>query len=267
MLNIVCALHCEAISIIENYNLKLIETIDFFPIYIGNTINLIISGVGKLNATAAVNFLAGLKPQKSSFLNIGIAGHKTFEIGSCFLADKIFDDNLKKSFYPDICKVFDFNTFNVTTINQPSDQYLTNTLFDMEASSFYQSAQRFTSLENIQVLKIISDNEQCPHKNVNKTLVKNLIQQNLTLINQVVENMLKTYEKELNVNLDFFLKHCHFSQTEKHRLKRLLTRLHAVKTNIPDFKHLMCAKEILSFLEITINKTPLCFTPSTTKKK
>lgn len=267
MLNILCALHCEANPITRSYRLKIKQSPTPYPIYEGDNIRLIVSGIGKLSAAGAAAYLGALHEAETSWLNIGIAGHREKEIGTCILAHKITDAGSNLHFYPEIASYHDFPSDCVTTVDQPINHYPEPTIYEMEASGFFHTAQRFATVDRIQCLKVISDNAESPTHKINKPFVQKLIHQSMDSIEKLIDRMLSLKPKASTIDTSPFQDHCHWTQTELHQLERLLIRWKAMEKEIPPFQHLSRSKEILLHLENTLNQQPLCFTPSTSKTK
>jgi len=172
---IAVALPMEAAPIIKALKLKQMEK-RAFTLYENDSYRLIVTGIGKMAMAAALGYLYALSKDVRGFLNFGLAGHPTLEIGSFVLAHKITDSALNRHFYPHIPKGFIGETHPVVTKDAPEQEYPLNVCYEMEASSFFQTAMRFTSVENIQVAKVISDNRLFPFT---KEKAGHLIEQNL----------------------------------------------------------------------------------------
>ncbi len=84
MINLVVALPAEARPLIEFFRLKEKTTIGTFRMYRQEDMSLVISGPGKIAAAAATALLAGSNTtgKQAAWLNIGIAGHATYAIGT-----------------------------------------------------------------------------------------------------------------------------------------------------------------------------------------
>ena len=231
MLKIVVSLFCEAKPLIDRYKLKQ-QSSSIFPIYQNETISLIISGVGSLNASAATIHLhhESRGELDDLWLNIGIAGHREAEIGAPFLVSKISHKNLKRSFYPYLPLKHNFKLASLCTLDSPSQDYLLDTLYDMEGYGFYLPALKLSTVERIQSLKIVSDNKQTNLKEISKGSVSDLIEQNLKEIEALITAM-QTQKKEISLHPEFeqIKNYAHFSETEKHTLYRLLNTLHLHK--------------------------------------
>ena len=228
-----CALLCEANPIIENYNLIKSDEYNLFNTYLSanKEISLTLTRIGKTNAAKAVNYHHECvnTSDNNIWLNVGIAGHKDIKIGEARLVNKIIDDEDKLSWYPQI--IFDppCDCEDLVSLEFPSTKYK-SCLYDMEASGFYRMAVKFGTSELIHSLKIISDNSEKSMSVINKKniefLVKNkmnIIEKLLTELEDLANNITPSNREPKYYNL--FLKKWHFTQSEKHMLSNLLTKL------------------------------------------
>ncbi len=103
LLNIICALDCEAKPLIQKYQLKKNYHSTVFALYSNQDqgISLIVSGVGKIKMAASVSYLHQLNGA-NSFVNIGIAGSGENEVGEVLIAHKIKDSATGITSYPHI---------------------------------------------------------------------------------------------------------------------------------------------------------------------
>ena len=101
MINIVCALHCEAKPIVDYYKLSALPNC-IFPIYSNEQINVVVSGIGKVDTSAAMTYLfvKTLEHKNSAWLNYGIAGHKSAALGTWFNVNKISEVSSGLNWYP-----------------------------------------------------------------------------------------------------------------------------------------------------------------------
>jgi len=157
---ITCALACEAKPLIDIFKLKKNTDIHAFSVYQSGSVILIVSGLGQNNMSAAVNWLCGYHHEvKHKFwVNIGVAGHQSAEVGNLFCAHKISTD--KQSLYPTKWLKHKVALEQLITADHEETDYQHNALYDMEGFAFYQSATRFNSQECVQCLKVVSDNLQ-----------------------------------------------------------------------------------------------------------
>ncbi len=279
MLCFVVAFAEEARPIIDHFRLKLVPGVNAFSLFTGEEKRLIVSGPGKNRAAQAVAYLAGwLKAQKSTaWLNVGIAGHETLELGTGVLASKISDAEHKQNWYPPL--TFDWQEMRlpVMTVTKPEEIYSEGFLYEMEASGFYEAAIRFSTAELIQCYKIISDNQKSPISNVSPESARTLINKNLDAIDKLsaaLSNRSGTLEA-LGQPAQLFeqlVKQWHFTATEEHRLNRLLKRIETLgllrASDITErLKQLNKAQDVLTALEKEINFTPFACHPERSPAK
>ena len=255
------ALECEAKPIINYFGLKKELSEHSFSIYKNDTIVLAISGIGKIPMAAAVAYVFALYSRASSpvIINIGIAGHKTLELGSLILASKVSDNDSGKRFYPQLIG----NNFpkckEVVTSSKPCKEYKADCLSDMEASAFYEIALKFSSNELVHCIKIISDNKTSSINEIKPKLVVEWIVGLMGEIDELIQfwltqsNLIKPIELE---EYEEIVNNWHFSVTSQIKLKTLLQRWEVLSTDswvIPSAPPLRNSKEILKKLEADIN--------------
>jgi len=237
MIHFICALKCEARSLIAHYRLKHRADSEFFPLYISpdKQISLTISGIGKVNAAAATAFThAFLKTEKQDiWLNVGIAGHRELEIGEITLGHKIIDDANQTAWYPQIIVSPPCASVEILSCDEPATHY-TDAVYEMEAAGFYATACRFATSELIHVVKIISDNQQQPAEKMSESFVAELIKNKLTVIVQIAES-LGLLAKDLESPIgspdyyDQIIEQWRFTYAERILLKSCLNRWHVLR--------------------------------------
>lgn len=243
---LVVALHAEARPLIDHFRLKAVAHPTLFPIWSHETVVLIISGVGKIQAAAAVSYLAGIYRDEpiDSWLNIGIAGHPSLPIGTPTLVHKITDASRGISFFPSFAFIPVCTTCPCLTVDQPTDAYSQDTLYEMEGSGFYPLAAKIAPLETIHLFKVISDNRKCPSQHVTKKQVEKLIGDQIGPIDTVIAEMSRL-AKDLMPHdiplLDVFLKKWHFTTCQTQNLKKALQRWHVL---FPD--QVILSQDVLS---------------------
>ena len=239
MVHFICALKCEAKSLIEFYRLKKSAKSASFPLFISQDkqTSLTISGIGKINAAAATAFThAFLQTGKADiWLNIGIAGHRELEIGEITLAHKIIDQSTQYTWYPQIIFSPHCQSMKILSCDKPVMDYesavLSATVFEMEAAGFYATACRFATSELIHVVKIISDNQLHPADKISESFVGNLIKNKLSSIDQILESLrllakdLET-SNEMPIYYDQIIKKWRFTHAQRNLLKSCLNRWH-----------------------------------------
>ncbi len=270
MIHFICALKCEARSLIAHYRLKHCTDSESFPLYISpdKQMSLMISGVGKINAAAATAFThAFLHTEKQDvWLNVGIAGHKALEIGEITLAHKIIDQANQCIWYPQIIFSPPCQSVEILSCDKPVTDY-TDTLFEMEAAGFYATACRFASSELIHVIKIISDNQQQPAEKMSESFVAELVKEKLTVIDQIAESLssLANHLDNSNGTPDYYeqiIEQWRFTYAEKTILKSCLNRWHILCPNENPMKEIdksLHGKEVIYQITNKLDAYPIRF--------
>ncbi len=252
-----CALPSEAKPLIDHYSLKKISTVSPFGIYSNDEIYLTVTGVGKINMAAALSYTLALYPTETPVLiNLGIAGHPHQARGKLFLADKVTDRQQPGlCFYPQWLGATDYDFLPLITVIEPTEDYDQQALFDMEASAFYQTAIKFSTVELIHCLKIISDNAEFSTDQVNARRVNNWVAQNIDAISTMVTELLSTRSALLppeHPQLNEILQRYHFSATSRQQLAQSLMhwKLLSNDQTIPlDQQHFKNGKQLLRWLK------------------
>ena len=156
MIYITCALSAEARLFLDYYKLKQYTSLPF-KVYESESVKLIITGIGYTNALLATTaLLAHFTPSKNDiFLNIGIAAAPTqYPLNSLVVAHKLlYNEN---TFYPDVLFSHNHEEADLRSVDL-AQSYTSDTLVDMEAYGVFQAASRFLHLQQISIIKIISD--------------------------------------------------------------------------------------------------------------
>ena len=235
--NIVVAHALEARPLIKRFGLKPNKAAGALTIYSNDTgVRVVITGMGKQSSHATTNRLAVLLANvlgvQEGWLNVGVAGHKTAEIGSGFLANKIIDAGSAKAVYP-VPVLKDKPTSAVITVDQPELDYSEDAVYEMEAFGFWAAASNHSFIELVQVYKIISDNLKYPADQLDNVFIEKLIANHCDRIEGVVLN-LKELVGEVNEiyrlpdEYEELQKKFRFTVTQLHQLKRLCRRFHAL---------------------------------------
>lgn len=270
MLHIICALKCEATPLIDYYRLEKITDKVTFPCYTdrhGN-ITLTISHPGKTNAAAATSFTHEyFKCGKNDcWLNIGLAGHQSMEIGQVALAHKIEDSGNGTTWYPQIVFTPPCPTLALKTLDKPSVKY-EESMFDMEASGFYSISSRIAFAELAHCLKIISDNCTRPAEKPDKIFFSSLIEQQLRTIDQLV-NLILALSAELEQAYEhsqYFetcIKRWHFTRYEQYVLSGLLNRWRVLMPDddpVANTININNSKEFIALLERKLDSSFIRF--------
>ena len=231
MINLVVALPAEARPLINHYRLNKQQAHNAFPLYRNEDRALVVCGPGKIAAATATAWLAALTPgkQPAAWLNIGVAGHATHDIGTGLLVNRISDHASNRNWYPPQVHDLDIATGSLRCVDDPENDYGGDSLYDMESSGYYPAACHFTTGELVQCFKIVSDNRQQSSTRVNAKLCTQLLGDKLEVIDQLVhtlEHLQQGYSSRHTPHPDHqrMTTQWHFTVSQQHQLTRLLQR-------------------------------------------
>ena len=253
---LVCALACEAKPLIDYFKLKKIASVHAFSLYQLGSIHLIVTGIGQSNMAAGVNWLSGyFSSQQTQFwLNVGVAGHASADVGSLFCVHKM--SYQQHNLYPTKWLKHKVNLAPLVTNDHEESLYQQSTLYDMEGFAFYQAAVRFNSQECVQCLKVVSDNQQQAISR-DKTFISNVIAKQCDDIVAFISLHTSALEVQLfspALYDDFkatLMAHIHFSHSQQLQLDKLLqaAQSHEADLNSLAFTNDAQAKSVLNTIK------------------
>ena len=188
---IISALKAEAEPLAKFFGLK--QDVSYlYPLYDGDDIKLICTGVGRRNIkNVLINFTQRIpKNTRTQFINIGIAGGKKNEckIGECFIIEDVYDDKSEKVFNLNNKLESHCSTQNITTVSNPisdgGSSY--NTLVDMEAHEICSTISKLDLEDNLLIIKIVSDFMDINKRDISYSKVYDLVENNLDNINRLL---------------------------------------------------------------------------------
>ncbi len=252
-----CALPCEAKPLIRYYSLKKSNSPSPFSIFTNDKILLTVTGLGKIQMAAAVGFTLAQYPSENPVLiNLGIAGHRHQTRGQLFLADKITDQQSPGlCFYPQWLGTRAYDFLPLMTVAEATEEYDEHALQDMEASAFYQTAIKFSTMELIHCIKIVSDNARYSTFQINAKQVSQWLTQNMETVSAIASDLsasrshLQTPE---HPQLQEILQRFHFSTTSKQQLSQSLQRWRSLTNDQPiplEQQHFKNGKQLLQWLK------------------
>ena len=145
----------------------------------------IVSGMGANKMIQAVQWGNNLFQQqnKISWINLGIAGHKSLPVGTAVLINQASLSNNTEILDTQTKIKHHFESKSILSILQENTGYKDDYLFDMEAHAFLKETSTLSSLKQCQSIKVISDNsETTPTRNKEK--ISNLIAGNMKQISE-----------------------------------------------------------------------------------
>lgn len=261
---IVTALPAEAKPVIEYYRLKKRQNESAFPIFERDALSLIVSGLGKIAAATATAYVyaASGQPNFSSWLNIGIAGHRNLPIGQAVLAHKIVNTEAGTAVYPTFLEASPCPRAALISVDQPADQYPDNALVDMEAAGFYDAATRFSSSELIHSLKVVSDNCAHPAEMVNAAHASTLIAEHANTIDQVMTQQRTLLDELCAIHQPPeqyapIMHRWRFSHSQQFQLREMLRRWSVLRDgqqpSMHDLEHCTSGKQVIQWLNAQLD--------------
>lgn len=273
MINLVVAIPCEARPLIRHLRLQKQANMRSYDLFCRDDLRLIVSGVGKLAAASACAWLQGMSegcehPAVDAWLNIGIAGHGSLDVGSAALAHRISEPGGDRSWYPGFASGPACPSSALITVERPETRYDENTLYDMEASGFYACCSRFCTIELIHCFKVVSDNPGSGIDSINEIAVTKLIEAQLPTIDSIIEQLRRDCQQlsrqhQPAVQLEACLQRWRFSHYQRLQLQRLLLRRQCLIPEqqmwLPEFNELENAAQVLAYLQQQLDQLPVRF--------
>ena len=191
MIYVVVALSAEARPLCAHFQLDQAEKFDTLSIFRRTDLALIVSGVGKDLAAAAVDNLARAVPDDgpSVWLNVGVAGHRQHDIGTAVLASQVTNEDTGEVFSLSPPKDLHLQVGDIKTVTHVETKFETEALYEMEAAAFCERARKLTSGDLLQVLKIVSDNRRTGTVCVSAHQVQGLVESNLPTLDLLISNL------------------------------------------------------------------------------
>lgn len=163
MIYIFSAFYAEAKNIIDHYGLKKEKSPETvrFDVFANDSIRLVITGVGEINAAAAVSNIGGaygILPD-DEILNVGCCACFSNDIclGSIFLGNKLTEQMTGRTFYPDMLMKTNLMECEIVTVTRVLNEGCDSVVYDMEAAAVYQAAAFFVGPHRMHFIKLVSD--------------------------------------------------------------------------------------------------------------
>ena len=246
MIHFIIATNSEARPLIDLFKLKK-KNSDKLQIYCNQDFSLTITGIGKINSAIGViqTFYETGQKIDDCWINFGLAGHKSHEVGKIFAIRKIHDQETRQNIYPFV-NSFEIDSDECISLGKENKQY-NSKIYEMESSGFFNACIKFSSREFIQVLKIISDNYSESVDFKNNEQIYNLIIYHKKIIVEFTKYMKKIetsiFDKnQRSIDEEFrkLFKKENFTFTEEKQMKSLLklyfTKHTSIEKNIFNIK-------------------------------
>lgn len=230
LLNLLIAHMPEAKPLLKQFNLSEVARIPD-PVFANDEgIYLTVTGNGSAAMATAVAALAAWQDEHvaPAWLNIGIAGHGSAEVGSGLLINKVRDAVSGDSHFPTPGTVR-LPVSALHTVSEVERSYPEAVAYDMEGSAFWEAALAHGQLDQIQLFKIVSDNPQQHVDEFQISAVADLFKAQQKELAELVAAMRSTASEHrqvygLPMAYADFIKRYHFTATQRVQFEKLLRR-------------------------------------------
>jgi len=192
VIHVVVALRSEARPLVRQFDLKpLPGGIVGRPAFASPDLRLIVSGMGKSRTALAVEGLSALHEASSAvaWLNVGIAGHRDLSVGEAVLADGVVEEATGKSWRLHPIPGAACRIGPVCTVETVEERYPTEAVYEMEAASLCAGVPDAVGAGFLQVLKVVSDNQQTGTTQITAEIVEQLIERQLELVEWLIREL------------------------------------------------------------------------------
>lgn len=257
------ALPCEARPFLDRLRLRAVTEFTGFRCYEAGEYSLIVSGIGKMAAAAAIAAAETWYGRDGTrvWLNIGVAGHRQHTVGTPLWVGKVIDEASGRNWYPPLLADLPLQTAVLSTIDRPDGDYPPQRLLDMEAAGFFDAGLRFCTIEQLQCLKIVSDNAASGIDGVDEARVRELIHEHLPLALQLLGSSAQL-AAALQADADYsearrqLTAKRRFSNYQDKQLQRLLRRWQALGGRELPGEECRDAAAVLSWLQQACDAQP-----------
>lgn len=145
---------------------------------------MIVSGVGQKNCQKASEsyFIHSQKKREETWVNLGIAGHKDWPINSLKIVNEVCNEQSGWQMKLSPPEKFEGDAALLTTVDKVQEEFKSNSLYDMEGACFVETVSEFTAIPNIHLLKIVSDNQAQPFRQISFQKVYDNVKSNIKKI-------------------------------------------------------------------------------------
>lgn len=232
-LHFVTALACESRPLRRALGLVAASERHPFPVFRGEGVALVVTGVGRTSAAAGTAYLGALTGASrcDPWVNVGVGGHRDLPLGEALVAHAIRDARSGRSWYPPRTATESLPSARVLTVDEPETAYREDAVYEMEAAGFWPIANRFGSAELVQSLKVISDGPRAPAAAMEAGGVEGLIEDALPRIRALADGLrtLAGQGPPPAPDAGPWLRRWRFTVTQRHELEDLLRRWTALE--------------------------------------
>ncbi|MES9970135.1 MAG: hypothetical protein ABW092_08880 [Candidatus Thiodiazotropha sp.] len=188
-INLVIALPAEAKPLIRSLNLQRDQANRHMPVYLGNDIQLVITGTGSAASARGVHYIDSItKGSAVQWINLGICGHGSLEVGTPLLVDRIIDPQRNETWSLATPQSMTEVVGPLTCVTEPECEYADNMAYDMESSGFADAVCEVDAIASATVFKIVSDNPANESRGISGKFVQSLVNRQLGLFQTLIKH-------------------------------------------------------------------------------
>lgn len=241
MLNLVVALAAESRPLVRHFGLTEDRSVTGFRVFRGGQVQLVVTGIGRVSCAAGMAALAassGSTAAMPAWLNVGIAGHASHEVGTGVHALSVVEAATDRRWYPVQVLRLPGHGEAFRTVDVPEIGYAGSYVYDMEAAAFCATAVRYATSELVQIYKVISDNRDHGVETVNKHHVRDVITRHLETVEEIVAGLSALADdvaatRPVLGELERIVGRWHFTTAQQHQLRELMRQWEALFGETP----------------------------------
>ena len=231
MIYVFVPLYAEAAGLITQAGLVPAKSVGSLRCFAGNEIFLTVTGTGMsamASATAAVLAVQGAGNGDIAVLYGSAAGLDKAEMGDLYRGGRVHDIISQRDSYPDLLTKTEIPVAYILSQDRIYDghqelpEHLSlPLLYDMESSAFMQSCMLFLRVEQVCVLRFVSDDGSNIHPDVS---LQDLSMRNADAVLQYMQDMATRVKPEMYVGMDLssLVNDIHASNAMARRLEQIV---------------------------------------------
>lgn len=187
-INLVIALPAEAKPLINELAMQRDQLYMKMPVYVNGAVRLVVTGPGVRASAQGVHYLHAIQASAGArWINLGICGHGSLEVGASLMAERIIDMRSGEEWSLQTPHPMGNWVGPLTCVSEAQSEYAPDMAYDMESSGFIEAVAEIDTTSSARVLKIVSDNPLSDPRKISGKFVRTLIIQQLGLIRSLMD--------------------------------------------------------------------------------
>jgi len=189
---VLCAHKIEAEPFIQRYGMVQTSNVEGMTLFEGVGVQLLLTGQGRDNVARSLSkFFLRHSPQDIDYwLNFGIAGSSEFEIGTMITVCQVHHISTNMSLAVNTAHCDTLPLCRCYTVDAIEQRYLTGGVYDMEAAAIVDALQAHNVLQQLRLLKLVSDGPGYSVENLDLHTIRLMVTENADLITRVSDQLM-----------------------------------------------------------------------------